>query len=113
MLWDDYDDDVTDVHDGREPYTGQVGGRVSATTWPLRSGNAIDIFFDGKDSAYPAGYYRGVIDTATTPSKTGIQKLDVDFPDDRTSARLDLKRSHSFTVQQFLKRLFCRGVIPA
>ena len=48
MLWDDYDDDVTDVHDGREPYTGQVGGRVSATQWPLRSNMALDVYFDGK-----------------------------------------------------------------
>ena len=87
---------MTDVHDGREPYTGQVGGRVSATQWPLRSNMALDVYFDGKDTAYPAGYYRGVIDTATTPSKTGIQKLDVDFPDDRTSARLDLKRSQVY-----------------
>ena len=37
-----------------------------------------------------------MIDTATAPSKTGIQKLDVDFPDDRTSARLDLKRSQIY-----------------
>ena len=38
---------------------------------------------------YPAGFYRGIIDTATTPSKTGIQKLDIDFPDDRTNAKID------------------------
>ena len=93
------DDDV--CHDRRcwaslsGHFTGDVleGGRVDATTWPVQPQQAIDIYFDGKDAAYPAGYYRGVIDTATTPSKTGIQKLDVDFPDDRTSARLDLKRS--------------------
>ena len=30
----------------------QTGGRVSATQWPLRPGNAIDVYFDGKDSAY-------------------------------------------------------------
>ena len=50
-------------------------GRVDATTWPVQPQQAIDIYFDGKDATYPAGYYRGVIDTATTPSKTGIQKL--------------------------------------
>ena len=55
----------------------QVGGRAEPTAWPLRSGMALDVYFDGKDSAYPAGYYRGVVDTATQPSKTGIQKLDV------------------------------------
>ena len=72
-------------------FTGDVleGGRVDATTWPVQPQQAIDIYFDGKDATYPAGYYRGVIDTATTPSKTGIQKLDVDFPDDRTSAPPD------------------------
>ena len=45
---------------------------MEPTAWPLRSGMALDVFFDGKDSAYPAGYYRGVFDTATQPSKTGI-----------------------------------------
>ena len=74
----------------------QTGGRVSATQWPLQPGNAIDIYFDGKDSAYPSGYYRGVVDTATQPSKTGIQKLDIDFPDDRTNAKIDLKRSQLY-----------------
>ena len=96
------DDDV--CHDRRcwasvnGHFTGDVleGGRVDATTWPVQPQQAIDIYFDGKDATYPAGYYRGVIDTATTPSKTGIQKLDVDFPDDRTSARLDLKRSQIY-----------------
>ena len=74
----------------------QVGGRAAATTWPMQPGQALDVFFDGKDGAYQPGYYRGVIDTATTPSKTGIQKLDIDFPDDRTSAKIDLKRSQLY-----------------
>ena len=89
-----------DITDGHGVYTGgvmeQYGGRAAATTWPMESGQALDVFFDGKDSAYPAGYYRGVIDTATTPSKTGIQKVDIDFPDDRTSAKIDLKRSQIY-----------------
>jgi len=70
----------------------QVGGRAAATTWPMQPGQALDVFFDGKDGAYQPGYYRGVIDTATTPSKTGIQKLDIDFPDDRTSAKIEGQR---------------------
>ena len=74
----------------------QVGGRAAATTWPVQPGQALDVFFDGKDGAYQPGYYRGVIDTATTPSKTGIQKVDIDFPDDRTSAATDLKRSQIY-----------------
>ena len=56
----------------------------------------MDVYFDDKDAAYPSGYYRGVVDTATTPSKTEIQKLDVDFPDDRTNAKIDLKRSQLY-----------------
>ena len=39
----------------------------------------------------PDVYYRGIIDTATRPSKTGIQKLDIDFPDDRGNAKIDLE----------------------
>ena len=76
----------------------QRGGRAAPTTWPVRPGQALDVYFDGKDTAFPAGYYRGVIDTATTPSKTGIQKLDVDFPDDRTKAATivsETQRTHT------------------
>ena len=53
---------------------------------------SMDVYFDGKSGAYQPGYYRGVIDTVTRPSKTGIQKLDVDFPDGRTNAKIDLKQ---------------------
>ena len=74
----------------------QVGGRAAATTWPMESGQALDVFFDGKDGAYQPGYYRGIVDVAGAPSKTGIQKLDIDFPDDRTSAAIDLKRSQLY-----------------
>ena len=74
----------------------QHGGRAAPTTWPVRPGQALDVYFDGKDGGYNAGYYRGTIDTATAPSATGIQKLDVDFPDDRTAARLDLKQSQLY-----------------
>jgi hypothetical protein len=71
----------------------QRGGRAAPTTWPVRPGQALDVYFDGKEGGYDAGYYRGTVDTATAPSATGIQKLDVDVPDDRTAARLDLKQS--------------------
>ena len=81
----------------------QVGGLAAATTWPLRSGQALDVFFDGKDGAYQPGYYRGIVDVANAPTKRGIQKLDVDFPDDRTSAKIDLLRS----------QLFAPGTAPA
>ena len=74
----------------------QVGGRAAATTWPMQPGQALDVFFDGKDGAYQPGYYRGIVDVAGAPSKTGIQKLDIDFPDDRTSAAIDLKRSQLY-----------------
>ena len=57
----------------------QVGGRAQATTWPVRPGQGLRVYFDGKSGAYDPGYYFGTVDTATTPSKTGIQKLDVDF----------------------------------
>jgi hypothetical protein len=62
----------------------QYGGRAAATTWPMESGQALDVFFDGKDGAYQPGYYRGIVDVAGAPSKTGIQKVDIDFPDDNT-----------------------------
>ncbi len=75
---------------------GQVGGRLQATTWPIRSGQGLRVYFDGKDGAYEPGYYFGTVDTATLPSKTGIQKLNIDFPDDRTNAKVDLKRSQLF-----------------
>ena len=53
------------------------------------------MYFDGKDGAYEPGYYFGTVDTATAPSKTGIQKLEVDF-DDRTHAKIDLKRTQLY-----------------
>ena len=77
-----------DITDGHGVYTGgvmeQYGGRAAATTWPMQPGQALDVFFDGKDGAYQPGYFRGVIDTATTPSKTGIQRSISTF---RTIAR--------------------------
>ena len=59
-------------------------------------GQALDVFFDGKDGAYQSGYYRGIVDVAGAPTKRGIQKLDIDFPDDRTNAKIDLKRSQLY-----------------
>ena len=57
----------------------QVGGRAQPTTWPIRPGQGLRVYFDGTDATYQPGYYFGTVDTATAPSKTGIQKLDVDF----------------------------------
>ena len=63
----------------------QVGGLAAATTWPLRSNQALDVFFDkSTDPAvgvYPAGFYRGLVDTASKPSARGTQKLMLDFDD--------------------------------
>ena len=36
----------------------QTGGRVSATQWPLRPGNAIDVYFDGKEGTETTLYER-------------------------------------------------------
>eukprot|EP01043_Picozoa_sp_COSAG02_P065631 COSAG02_NODE_9962_length_2063_cov_10.244681_1_plen_601_part_01 len=62
-----------------------IGGLAAPTRWPLASGMAIDMFYDRstdpKVGLYPAGFYRGIIDRATRPSKTGLQKLTVDFDD--------------------------------
>jgi hypothetical protein len=74
----------------------QVGGRAQATTWPVRPGQGMRVYFDGKGGAYDPGYYYGTVDTATAPSKTGIQKLGVDFDMDRTNTKIDLKRSQLY-----------------
>ena len=93
-----------DISDGHGVYTGgvmeQYGGLAAVTTWPVRPGQALDVFFDGKDSAYQPGYYRGIVDVAGAPTKRGIQKLDIDFPDDRTNAKIDLKRSQLYAMQK-------------
>jgi hypothetical protein len=74
----------------------QVGGRAQPTTWPIRPGQGLRVYFDGTDATYQPGYYFGTVDTATAPSKTGIQKLDVDFDMDRTNTKIELKRSQLY-----------------
>jgi hypothetical protein len=74
----------------------QVGGRAQATTWPVRPGQGLRVYFDGKDGAYDPGYYFGTVDTATTPSKTGIQKLGIGFDMDRTNTKIDLRQSQLY-----------------
>ena len=85
--------------DGWEP-DDQIGGLAAPTSWPLRRGQAIDVWFnqsqDAKDGLFNAGYYRGTIDKVTAPSATGIQKATIDFPDDFTTAKVDLKKSQLY-----------------
>ena len=75
-------------------FTGDVleGGRVDATTWPVQSGQAIDVWFnkstDPAVGTWDAGYFRGVVDKASQPTPQGQQKLDIDYPDELTSGEL-------------------------
>ena len=74
---------------------------LEVTTWPLRRGQAIDVWFnqsqDAKDGLFSAGYYRGTIDKVTAPSATGIQTATIDFPDDFTTTKIDLTKSQLYT----------------
>ena len=47
-------------------YWGELtGGLAAPTTWPLQSGQALDVYYSGsndpKDGIYDPGYYRGII----------------------------------------------------
>ena len=92
--------DVWQADDVISPRDNQIGGLAAPTTWPMRAGQAIDVWFnqskDAADGLFSAGYYRGTIDKVSKPSATGIQKATVDFADDFTEATVDLKRSQLY-----------------
>lgn len=90
-----FEADNEELDDGHVMH--QVGGRVSATSWPIQEGNAIDVYFPRTQNAkenFEAGYYRGIVDKVGAPTATGIQKLDIDFPDEYTSTTLRLKKNN-------------------
>jgi hypothetical protein len=92
--------DVWQADDVISPRDNQIGGLAAPTTWPMRAGQAIDVWFnqskDAADGLFSAGYYRGTIDKVSKPTATGIQKATVDFADDFTEATVDLKRSQLY-----------------
>ena len=82
-------------------YWGELtGGLAAPTTWPLQSGQALDVYYSGsndpKDGIYDPGYYRGVIDRIWKPTATGIQKVRIDYPDDSTYDTIELTRDQLY-----------------
>ena len=77
-----------------------TGGLAAPTTWPLQSGQALDVYYSGsndpKDGIYDPGYYRGVIDRIWKPTATGIQKVRIDYPDDSTNDTIELTRDQLY-----------------
>ena len=75
----------------------QVGGLAARTTWPVREGQAIDVYFSKPESravgTWRAGYYRGIVDKASQPTKrTKVQTIEVDFPGDRSDTEIRLTK---------------------
>ena len=82
-------------------YWGELtGGLAAPTTWPLQSGQALDVYYSGsndpKDGIYDPGDYRGVIDRIWKPTATGIQKVRIDYPDDSTNDTIELTRDQLY-----------------
>ena len=77
--------------DGWEP-DDQFGGLAAATRFPLQPGMALDVFFNKPESGaggWKPGYYRGIVDSATKPTKqTKSQTVEVDFPGDLSSSEI-------------------------
>ena len=99
-------------------YWGELtGGLAAPTTWPLQSGQALDVYYSGsndpKDGIYDLGYYRGVIDRIWKPTATGIQKVRIDYPDDSTYDTLELRASgQSWRRWESCPRRECVTVAP-
>eukprot|EP01043_Picozoa_sp_COSAG02_P004428 COSAG02_NODE_115_length_35467_cov_292.837056_9_plen_647_part_00 len=75
----------------------QYGGLAARTTWPVREGQAIDIYFNKPESRdvgnWKAGFYRGIVDKASEPTKrTKVQSIEVDFPGDRSDTLIRLTK---------------------
>ena len=71
----------------------QFGGLAARTTWPVREGQAIDVYFSKPESravgTWKAAYYRGIVDKASKPTKkTKSQTIEVDFPGDLSSSQI-------------------------
>ena len=81
-----------------------VGGLAAPTTWPIAEGQAIDVFYDqGTDKAtgvFDRGFYRGIVDKASAPSTRGIQKLSIVYPDEYTTADVELTRRQLYKPGQ-------------
>ena len=81
-----------------------VGGLAAPTTWPIAEGQAIDVFYDqGTDKAtgvFDRGFYRGIVDKASAPSARGIQKLSIVYPDEYTTADVELTRRQLYKPGQ-------------
>mgnify|MGYP006879048738 CR=1 FL=1 len=81
-----------------------VGGLAAPTTWPIAEGQALDLFFDrseDKDAGvFDRGFYRGVVDKASAPSARGIQKLSIVYPDEYTTADVELTRRQLYKPGQ-------------
>ena len=77
-----------------------VGGLAAPTSWPIAEGQAIDVFYDqGTDKAsgvFDRGLYRGIVDKASAPSARGIQKLSIVYPDEYTTADVELTRQNLY-----------------
>ena len=81
-----------------------VGGLAAPTTWPVAEGQAIDLLFDrSEDKAtgvFDRGFYRGIVDKASAPSVRGIQKLSIVYPDEYTTADVELTRRQLYKPGQ-------------
>ena len=92
--------DVWQADDVASPRDNQIGGLAAPTTFPMRPGQALDVYYNGsKDTeggVYDAGYYRGVIDKVWKPTPTGIQKVRVDYPDEFTHDTVELTRGQLY-----------------
>ena len=81
-----------------------VGGLAAPTTWPIAEGQAIDLLFDrSEDKAtgvFDRGFYRGIVDKVSAPSARGIQKLSIVYPDEYTTADVELTRRQLYKPGQ-------------
>ena len=61
----------------------QIGGLAAATRFPLQPGMALDVFFNKPESGagtWKPGFYRGIIDTVTKPTRGVGQSIKATSP---------------------------------
>ena len=73
------------------------GGLAAPTTWPVRPGAAVDLWFD-KDNVggYDAGWFRGIADAVGKVNSKDQQKVAVDFDESLTRSDVVLARDRLY-----------------